>query len=40
MVNKKSSNRQKMPDDVDTVLLAKIIKGFEDVKAGRVKKFD
>ena len=39
-IQKTEYNRLKRLEKVDTELLVKIIKGLEDVKAGRVKRFD
>ena len=32
-------NRLKEAEKVDAELLAKLVRGFEDIKAGRIKKF-
>ena len=39
-IQKSEYNRLKKLEKVDTELLVKLVRGLEDVKAGRVKKFD
>ncbi len=39
-IEKSEYDRLKRLEKVDTELLVKIVKGLEDVKAGRIKKFD
>ena len=39
-ISKSEYNRLKKLEEVDTKLLIKIVKGLEDVKAGRIKKWE
>ena len=39
-IRKSEYNRLKKLEKVDTELLVKLVRGLEDVKAGRVKKLD
>ncbi len=39
-ITKTEYNRLKKFEEVDMQLLFKIVKGLEDVKAGRIKKWD
>ena len=40
VISKSEYNRLKKFEEVDHNLLIKLIKSMEDIKAGRVKKFD
>ena len=39
-IPKSEYKRLKKLDEVDTKLLIKIVKGLEDIKAGRIRKWD
>ena len=40
VISKSEYNRLKKIEEVDHNLLIKLVKSMEDIKAGRIKKFD